>query len=80
MILNSMRSTGRPVHIYGVPGRNSEARAQVDDIAARTAKAPYIPVRQEAIIYLGLRERQRVLDLLEEDQAATHCGIAHVCG
>jgi TolB-like protein/DNA-binding winged helix-turn-helix (wHTH) protein/Flp pilus assembly protein TadD len=59
---------GRLGHIYGVLGRKSEARAQLEDITSRTANAPYIPVWQEALIYLGMGERQRALDLLEKDQ------------
>jgi TolB-like protein/Flp pilus assembly protein TadD len=59
---------GRLGHLYGVLGQKAEARVQLDDIAARTANAPYIPVWQEALIYLGMGERQRALDLLEKDQ------------
>lgn len=59
---------GRLGHIYGVLGQEAEARAQLDDIVSRTANAPYVPVWQEALIYLGMGDRQRALDLLEEDQ------------
>jgi tetratricopeptide (TPR) repeat protein len=61
-------AVGRLGHIYGVLERKSEARAQLEDIVARTANAPYVPVWQEALIYLGMGERQRALDLLEKDQ------------
>jgi TolB-like protein/DNA-binding winged helix-turn-helix (wHTH) protein/Flp pilus assembly protein TadD len=59
---------GRLGHLYGVLGRTGEARAQLADIAARTAKSSYVPVWQEALICVGLGERQRALDLLEQDQ------------
>jgi len=59
---------GRLGHIYGLLGRKNEARAQIDDIEARTAKTEYVPVWQEALIYLGMGDRQRALDLLKEDQ------------
>lgn len=59
---------GRLGHLYGVLGRKSEARAQLADIAARTAKSSYVPVWQEALIWVGLGEQQRALDLLEQDQ------------
>lgn len=59
---------GRLGHIYGVLGRKAEAREQIEDITKRTAKAAYVPVWQEALIYLGMGDRQRTLDLLEKDQ------------
>jgi len=59
---------GRLGHLYGLLGRKSEARAQLADIATRTAKSSYVPVWQEALIYIGLGERQRAVDLLEQDQ------------
>lgn len=59
---------GRLGHLYGVLGRKSEARAELADIEARTAKSPYVPVWQEALICIGLGERQRALDLLEQDE------------
>jgi TolB-like protein/DNA-binding winged helix-turn-helix (wHTH) protein/Flp pilus assembly protein TadD len=59
---------GRLGHIYGVLGKKSEARNELDDIAKRTANARYVPLWQEALIYLGMDERQRALDLLEKDQ------------
>jgi tetratricopeptide (TPR) repeat protein len=59
---------GRLGHLYGMLGRKNEARAQLDDIETRTAKTSYIPVWQEALIWIGLGERQRALDLLEKDQ------------
>jgi len=65
---NNNGAVGRLGHIYGLLGRKSEARAQLVDIAARTANAPYVPVWQEALIYLGMGDRQGALDLLEKDQ------------
>jgi TolB-like protein/DNA-binding winged helix-turn-helix (wHTH) protein/Flp pilus assembly protein TadD len=59
---------GRLGHLYGVLGRTAEAQAQLADIQSRTAKSPYVPVWQEALICIGLGERERALDLLEQDQ------------
>lgn len=59
---------GRLGHLYGLLGQRSEARAQLADIASRTAKSSYVPVWQEALICIGLGERQRALDLLQQDQ------------
>lgn len=55
-------------HLYGVLGRESDAQAELADIVARTAKSSYVPVWQEALIWIGLGDRQRALDLLERDQ------------
>jgi len=61
-------AVGRLGHLCGVLGQKSEAQAQLADIAARTANSAYVPVWQEALIWIGLGERQRALDLLEQDQ------------
>jgi TolB-like protein/DNA-binding winged helix-turn-helix (wHTH) protein/Tfp pilus assembly protein PilF len=59
---------GRLGHLYGVLGQKDNARGQLSDIAARSAKSSYVPVWQEALICIGLGEQQRALDLLEKDQ------------
>ena len=52
-------------HAYGVAGRHREAQQALQELLA-LAKRKYVPPVQIAFVYLGLGEKERALELLEQ--------------
>ena len=53
-------------YIYAITGRQSEARDMAEQMEQKRRQNPLIPPGHSALIYIGLGEHERAMDMIEE--------------
>ncbi len=53
-------------YIYAITGRQSEARKMAEQMDRKRKQNPLIPSGHSALIYIGLGEHERAMDMIEE--------------
>jgi TolB-like protein/DNA-binding winged helix-turn-helix (wHTH) protein/Flp pilus assembly protein TadD len=73
-VSHSIAAVARLGHAYGIAGREDAARAQLAEMLGRESSLPYLSPWQEALIYLGLGQREQAIKMLEKDHQARGIG------
>jgi serine/threonine protein kinase/Flp pilus assembly protein TadD len=64
-------------YAYGKSGRNADARRILDELE-RFPKEKYVPPQEKALVYLGLKDKDRVFEDLEKSCAEHNPSLPHL--